>query len=246
MTDRYNKAFKISIIMHAALLVVVLLVPLLGRWFKREKPREIITFVELVQPAPPAPAPAPAPPAPEPVKPPPPKVETPKPEPKPEPPKPEPTPTPVRQPTPRQEIKVNTNRIVRRDAPPPQPQRPQLTEQQLRDQLLASLPTTQTTTAPATSPNELAAYYARIQGLLYNAWEQPPGVAGLNTVVTIRIARNGAIMQRSFTRRSGNESMDASVMRALQSVATLPSLPGSVRDAYIDVSIKFESTGLSM
>ena len=53
-------------------------------------------------------------------------------------------------------------------------------------------------------------------------------------------------MQRSYVNRSGNEAMDASVMRALQTVATLPKLPDSFRGAYMDVSIKFESTGLSM
>ena len=176
MTDRFNKALKISVGLHVVVVILFLVFPLLRSWFKREKPKEVITFVELVQPAPPAPAPQPRVQEPEPPKPVPPKPEPPKPEPpKPEPPKPEPKPEPPKPVA--QRVVPQTNRVVRRDQTPPTPDRPRLTEQQLRDQLLSSLPTTQTPTAPASSPNELSAYYGQVQRILYQAWEQPPGVA---------------------------------------------------------------------
>ncbi|HMO50969.1 MAG TPA: energy transducer TonB [Kiritimatiellia bacterium] len=242
MTSRFNKAFKVSLALHGTLLAVLVIAPLFSTC-ARKKPKEQILFVEMVSPAPPAPTPpAPTPPPPRPE---PPKPEPPKPEPpKPEPPPPEPTPRVVQP----REIKVNTNRIIRRDTPPPTPTppKPTLTPEQLQKQLLASLPASSTPSPSAGSPTELQAYYGTIQRILYAAWEQPPGVAGLNTRVSIRIARNGAIMQRNLLSGSGSPAMDDSVMRALRAVSTLPQLPASVRDAFLDVTITFESTGLSL
>jgi len=239
MTQRFNKAFKISLVMHVTVVLVLLVFPVISRWLKRDKPKEIITFIELVQPAPPAPEPR----APQP--------EPPKPLPKPEPPKPEPKPEPIKEPDPKPvvkkpEIKVNTNKVVRKEPPPPTPPRPRLTEEQIRQQLLSSLPTASAPASSTGSPDVRSSYYATIQRILYQAWEQPPGVAGLSATVSIRIAKNGAIMQRTMLDKSGSEAMDASVMRALQTITSLPRLPDGIRDAYIDVSIKFESTGLSM
>jgi len=247
MTTRFNKALKTSLLMHGVVLTLLLILPLLGRC-RREKPKENVIFVEMVSPAPPAPAPSPAPPEPprpDPPKPPPPKPEPPKPEPQPE---PKPPPEPVKQEVKRQEIKVNTNLIVRRATPPtpPAPTTPKLSEREIRDRLLSSLPTSPSATASAVSPDQLASYYGNIQRILYKAWDQPPGVSGLKTRVSIRIARNGSIMQRNILSGSGSQVMDDSVMRTLRSVSTFPRLPDSVTDAYIDVTITFESTGLTM
>lgn len=233
-----SKAFKASLIMHGVLVFLLLVVPLLSKC-RRPPKKENIIFVEMVSPAPPAPQ-QPQPPKPEPPKPEPPKPEPPKPEP----PKPEP-PKPVEE-VKKREVKVNTNRIVRTETPPPPapaPRAPSLAD--LRKDLLSPLPTS-TTPATTGTPSELGAYYGTIQRIMYEAWRQPPGVAGLRTQVKIRIARNGSIMLRERVAGSGSEAMDDSVMNAVRSVSRLPRLPDAVKDAFFDVTITFESTGLSM
>lgn len=251
MTERANnRVFKASLAAHAVVILLLVVGPTLNRCAKPKKPEEII-FVELVAPGPPAPAaPAPAP-APEP--------EPPKPEPpKPEPPKPEPEPEPIKEPVPKpvkpevkkpKEIKVNTNRVVRKDLPKPaEPAKPRINENQVRDLLSSALPTSSSASSAAATgtPSALGSYYGRIYPILYAAWNRPPGISGLTTTVSIRIAKNGAIMQRNLVSGSGNPGMDESVMQALRAVSSLPPLPDSVREPYIDVRIAFESSGLSM
>lgn len=242
MNDRFNKAFKVSIIFHGMLLAVILLAPLFGRCSKPKK-KEQVMMVEMVAPAaPPSPAPAP-PPKPEPPKPKPPepKPPEPKPEPRPEPPKPK-----LKK---ADEIKVQTNRVVRRPdtvTPPPAPVKT-LTPEEIAARLRENLPTSSAAPAPAGgTPSELGAYYARIQRILYQAWQQPPGVSGLSVQVKLRIQKSGMIINRELTSRSGSAAMDDSVMSGLRSVTSLPALPDSVRDAFIDVTITFETSGLSM
>ena len=236
--DPFTRAFKTSLIMHGVIVFLLLVVPLLSKC-RRTPKKENVIFVEMVAPAPPAPpAPAPAPPEP-------PKPEPPKPEPpKPEPPKPEP-PKPVEE-VKKPKINVNTNRIVRKETPPPPapaPRAPSLAD--LRKDLLSPLPTSSAQPTTGT-PSELGSYYGTIQRIMYEAWRQPPGVAGLRTQVKIRIARNGNIMLRERVSGSDNQAMDDSVMNAVRSVSSLPRLPDSVKDAFLDVTITFESTGLSM
>jgi protein TonB len=245
MSDRFARAFKVSLALHGALILGLLVLPLVWRWVVPEKPKEQITFVELIQAA--APAPSPPAPVPEPAPEPPPPEPEPEPPPEPEPiPEPEPVPKPTpKPPPPKPKIQVNTNRVVRKIEPPP-PVKPALTAAEIERQLRQSLPTGSTSsTAPTGNANALSSYYGTIQRILYAAWDQPPGGAGLRTRVSLRIARNGAVLQRSIIGPSGSAGMDASVERAMQAVSTFPRLPDGVGDAYIDVTITFESIGLS-
>ena len=255
MTEPFTRVFKVSMIAHVVVITLLLVAPVFHRCTKPEKPKEIITFVELVEPGPAMQAAPPAPqPEPEPE---PPKPKPPEPEPEPEPPPPEPE--PIKEPDPKpvkpevkkpKEIKVNTNRVVRKDLPKPaDPPKPKLTEKQLREMLSSDLPTTSSSApiGPRTSgpSSQLGAYYGSIYRILFAAWNRPPGISGLTTTVSIRIAKNGAIMQRNLVSGSGNAEMDNSVMQALRAVSTLPRLPDTVNEAYIDVKIEFESSGLS-
>jgi TonB family protein len=240
MSEPFSKAFKTSLIVHAAVVLLLLIGPLLSRCVKT-KPKEDIIFVELVSPAPPAPPP-PIVPVPKPPEPP----EPPKP-PEPKPPEPEP-PAIVEQPK-KKEIKVNTNRIVRAETPPPAPPPPPqktLSAKELEDMLKSALPTSPSARTSAVNPSELSRYYGTIQGILYQAWQQPPGIAGLQTTVSIRIAKNGSITDRKQLKGSGSQAMDESVMRALRSVSSLPKLPDTIDRAFLDVTITFESSGVSM
>lgn len=246
MTARFNKAFKASLIAHGTVIAVLLVFPLLRRWIKPEPPKEQITFIELIQPAPEAPVPKIVQPTPEPE----PEPEPPKPEP--EPPKPDPIPEPIKEPVPKpvvkevkkKEIKVNTNKIVRAKQPKVET-KPKLSEAELRKLLSSDLPVSATAASSTGTPTEMSLYYGKIYKILDAAWTKPPGVAGLSTDVKIRIAKNGAITRDpEIVGKSGNDAMDASVMNAVRSVASFPPLPISISKPYIDVTIKFESTDL--
>jgi len=250
MTERFNKVFKASLITHVVVVTLLLVFPILSRCTNPKKVEEKITFVELVQSGAPSAVPSI------------PQIE-PEPEPEPEPPKPtpvpEPEPEPIKEPIPdpkpkkeevkKKEIKVNTNKVVRKDLPKPAPDKPKLSEAELKKLLSSGLPTSSNpggSSGAIGTPSELGTYYGTIQAILYQAWDKPPGVSGLKTTVRIRIAKNGAITSPSVVGRSGSVAMDDSVMSAVRRVSTLPRLPASVREAYIDVTIDFESTGLSM
>ncbi len=239
MSSRYNSAFKVSVILHGIVLGVAIGLPLLTGTCQRKKPEEQVVFVSLVAPDPPAPVAVPPPPAP-----PPPRPEPPPPRPEPPPPAP-PPPEPPPPPPPRRTVQVNTNRVVRTAPPPPAPTPAprRVSPDEIAAQLLAGLPLQTAPATPAASPNERAAYHARIQAILYEHWEQPPGMPGLKTQVSIRIARNGAIIQKNVIAGSGNDAMDSSVQRALNRATGFPRLPDSIGGAFHDVTITFQSTG---
>lgn len=239
--SRFKRALVISTAGHLIFLLIVVVAPFIVRWITRPPKREIITFVDLVPPAPPpSPIREPDPPRPQQPKPEPPK-------PKPEEPKPSPIPEkPTEKPKPpeKPKIQVNTNRVVRRteQPPPPRPpqqQQPALTPEEIRKLLEANIRFTPAG-QPATTFSDLSLYYAMVRDAMYAAWIQPSAVArGLKAEASIRVMRNGAVTQRRLTRPSGNKLMDDSVMQALNSVTLLRPLPAEVREPYLDITIEF-------
>ncbi|MCB1068703.1 MAG: TonB C-terminal domain-containing protein, partial [Kiritimatiellae bacterium] len=139
-----------------------------------------------------------------------------------------------------------TNKIVRREAPKPPPQAPALTAEQIRQQLLQGLPGTTPTTPSSANASVLGSYLAVVQNALYAAWQKPGGVAGRRVTVQIRIARDGSMIQRKLVGSSGDATLDESVMTALQSVRKFSAIPASYTDPFLDVTIHFESTGVSL
>jgi outer membrane biosynthesis protein TonB len=256
MTEQFTRVFKVSMIAHIVVITLLLVAPVFHRCSKPEKPKEIITFVELVEPGPAMQAAPPAPqPEPEPE---PPKPKPPEPEPEPEPPPPEPE--PIKEPEPKpvkpevkkpKEIKVNTNRVVRKDQPKPaDPPKPKLTEKQLREMLSSDLPTTSSSApiGPRTSgpqSSERARYINNVvKPRVDAAWQKPPGISGLKATASIRIAKNGAIIDKKIISSSGNSSMDDSILRIFNTLV-LPAIPPSVGEPSLVVEIVFESSGLS-
>lgn len=237
MNQPFSKAFKASLVTHSAVIILLLIGPLISRC-TRPKPDENVIFVEMVAPAPPAP-PAPVAPTPPPVKPPEPEVKPPEPEKIPEPPK------IVEQPK-KKTIERSTNIVVRPKTTPPAPPPKPISAEELAKTLMSNLPQSSSPTHSSANVSELSRYYGTIQGILYQAWQQPPGVAGLSTRVSIRIAKNGAIMERKQLSGSGSANMDDSVMRALKSVSSLPRLPDTINKSFIDVTITFASEGVTM
>ncbi len=88
-------------------------------------------------------------------------------------------------------------------------------------------------------------YYSMVRATLYEAWQQPSALAGnrgLTTRVLIRVGRDGRVLRRSLDRSSGNPQMDASALKAVESVAQLPALPPGFGGDYKDITVDFALT----
>ena len=93
------------------------------------------------------------------------------------------------------------------------------------------------------SDSPLAWYYAMVKQIMYEAWQQPSGLANAGNpiaTVTIRVKRDGTISDWQLMRPSGNALMDESVKRAVQSVKRLKPLPPQFIGPSQDITIQFE------
>jgi TonB family protein len=85
----------------------------------------------------------------------------------------------------------------------------------------------------------------QIRQALYRAWAQPTqlGVAGLVTRVEITFTPDGGVVGGRLLGGSGNAVMDASVLKAVQSVRRIPGLPSSFLASHRRIPVAFELTG---
>ncbi len=224
-----RKSFKVSLAVHGILLLAILVVPWILQACQRNKPAEKLMFVEFTVSVPPPPAPeTPEPPTPVP--------EPPKPPPKDDIPIPDKKPDP---PAPRRDIR-QTNRVVRRPAPPPRDKPP--SEAEIARLLRQAARIGETTTMPTGANLQLGAYFNHVHERMYAAWNQPAelkSLPGLNTRVVITVKPDGTIIHRRLDGPSGNTLMDDSVMKAVQSVKALRPLPAGHTDN-VDIDITFE------
>lgn len=88
-------------------------------------------------------------------------------------------------------------------------------------------------------------YLAGLAERIHSAWGIP-GAGGRNllTVVTIKIRKDGRIVDMDIDARSGNRIFDESVMRALRAIDPLEPLPANMGDFY-EVQLKFRPEGMS-
>lgn len=94
-----------------------------------------------------------------------------------------------------------------------------------------------------TASGEIAAYYARIRDVYYNAWRQPgiPGREKLSAVVRVRIAKDGSVLGADIERGSGNGAMDDTVRAATAAVREIGQpLPQGLGSQFAEVTITFE------
>ena len=83
---------------------------------------------------------------------------------------------------------------------------------------------------------------AVIKQALYGAWIQPTAeeAGGKEVLATIRLDRSGHIIGRELSTRSGKPDLDASVMRALDLVKSIPGLTPSFLAEHGTVTIVFQ------
>lgn len=229
MSEPFRKAFWMSVLVHSALVVGLLVVPFVLTLCNRKKPPEMITFVDLQAPPPSVPDPVIREDVPEPEP-----VVEPEPEPAPI---PEPPPKPKPKPK-RKEIQKSTRRI-RRDS---EPEKPRLTPEQIRKQLAGAVPTS----GEVVQAELPAWYYSLVKKTFYDAWKQPASlsaVEGWRTSVELTVQKDGRITSKRVLASSGNDIMDASVNAALGAVSRLDPLPAAYAKNEARITVLFELTG---
>lgn len=228
MRDFQRAGLRVSLVLHGISLLLMLVLPWIFRACERRRPNEKLMFVEFTVSIPPPPAP-----------------ETPTPEP----PKPEPTDDiPVadkkieKKPEPPKDIR-QTNRVVRKDMPPaPKPKDKPLSEAEIARLLKMGARIGDTTSIPDASQLSLGAYYNHVHERMYAVWQQPAqlkSLPGLSAEVRLTVAPDGRISDRAKIRGSGNELMDDSVMKAVNSVKALRALPAGHKKP-VDIHVVFE------
>ena len=230
MTRDFQRAgLRVSLVLHGIALVLMLVLPWIFRACERRRPNEKLMFVEFTVSVPPPPAPeAPSP-------------EPPKPEPKDDIPVPDQV---AKKPEPEKPKDIRqTNRIVRKDFPPaPKPKDKPLSEAEIARLLKMGARIGDTTSIPDAGQLALGAYYNHVHERMYAVWQQPAqlkSLPGLSAEVRITVAPDGRISDRAKIRGSGNELMDDSVMKAVNSVKALRALPLGHKKP-VDIHVVFE------
>jgi len=90
-------------------------------------------------------------------------------------------------------------------------------------------------------------YYAEIWARIRGQWSMPQGIlpkGDVETVINVRILRNGAVVDVGFEKKSGNRYFDDSAVRALKKASPLPPLPSWIRGNDIEIGFRFRSDEL--
>lgn len=227
-----RQSLRLSLALHGAAFLAMLALPWILKACDRHRPNEKLMFVEFTVSIPPPPAPeTPTPPTPEP----------PKPEPKDDVPVPEKKIDQKPEPAKPKDIR-QTNRVARKDFKAPPPKDKPLSAAEIERLLKRGARISDTTSIPDDRQLALGSYYNHVHERMYAVWQQPAqlkSLPGLSAEVCITVAPDGRVTGRTQVRGSGNELMDDSVMKAVNSVKTLRALPPGHRRP-VDISITFE------
>ncbi len=87
-------------------------------------------------------------------------------------------------------------------------------------------------------------YYSLIWSRIKGKWTLPQDILpreNIEAIIQAKILRNGAVVDLSFEKRSGNRYFDESAMKAIKKASPFPPLPDSIRDSNIAIGIRFHS-----
>ncbi len=91
-------------------------------------------------------------------------------------------------------------------------------------------------------------YYNLIWQRIRSVWVLPTEALGgqknLETIIAIRITRDGQIADIQFEKKSGNTSLDESALRAIKKANPLPPLPPGFEGNQFDVGVRFTPSDL--
>ena len=86
--------------------------------------------------------------------------------------------------------------------------------------------------------------WQRIRGVWVLPEEALGGKKNLETIIAIRIARDGQIEDIQFEKKSGNPYLDESALRAIKKANPLPPLPSDFEGDKFDVGVRFTPSDL--
>ncbi len=91
-------------------------------------------------------------------------------------------------------------------------------------------------------------YYNLIWQRIRSAWVLPEGALkgkkDLETIVSIRVTREGQIEDIQFEKKSGNGALDESALRAIRKANPLPPFPPGMDEGKIDIGVRFTPSEL--
>ncbi|MBI5286685.1 MAG: TonB family protein [Deltaproteobacteria bacterium] len=85
---------------------------------------------------------------------------------------------------------------------------------------------------------EFKAYYLALREKVYAAWAYLGPIGDLEAIISIRIGRDGGLVDRWIEKASGNPAYDQSAMRAVEKAAPFPPLPDGLGDT-LEIGIRF-------
>lgn len=90
---------------------------------------------------------------------------------------------------------------------------------------------------------KLRTYYNTVWQRIKEGWIIPPSLLeenqGLETVIVIKVQRDGGIVERWFEKKSGSPVYDESAMRAIQKANPLPPFPEELDGDFLEIGIRF-------
>lgn len=86
-------------------------------------------------------------------------------------------------------------------------------------------------------------YLDKIKELIKSQWNIPPAlkdrVSGLKCKILLKVRRDGEVMEKEFTLRSGDDVYDSSAMRAIEKSEPLPPFPSGIPHDEIELEVEF-------
>jgi colicin import membrane protein len=101
-----------------------------------------------------------------------------------------------------------------------------------------------TSGAVAAKTNDYANF---VSSRVHNNWSIPPELkprGNVETIIEIKIMRDGSLAYAGFEKRSGNLFYDDSAMKAVKKSAPFPPLPGGIPDNIMEIGIRFHPSQL--
>jgi len=89
----------------------------------------------------------------------------------------------------------------------------------------------------------LKKYYYMIWQRIRQEWILPPSlleeIEGPETVIVIKVQRDGSILESWFEEKSGSSIYDESAMRAIKKANPLPPFPQELEENVLEIGIRF-------
>jgi colicin import membrane protein len=86
-------------------------------------------------------------------------------------------------------------------------------------------------------------YYMDVRNAVETSWRKPEFLSkkDLQTLVTIKIRKDGRIIDINVDKSSGNRVYDESIMRALRAAEPLPTIPAALNTDFVELGFNFRS-----